>query len=93
MYVYGHEVESFHPCGDTTTFWFIAPTRQSSWLHAQHDSLTTKPYQPIYIEAFGRAAEKATEGFAADYTALWRSDSVVRIRAAQATDCRMSEFH
>lgn len=92
LYVYGHEVEEFHPCGDTATYWFVAPTHRSSWLRAKHDSLTNRPYEPVFIDVVGAISDERTDGFAEAYAAYWKADSIISVRTATARDCRMAEF-
>lgn len=92
LYVHGHEVESFHPCGDTVSYWVVPPAHRRDWLHARRDSLVQSPYAPVFIALTGSVSSKTTEGFAASYSAYFMVDSIIDVRGAQATDCRMGEF-
>jgi putative lipoprotein len=90
--VFGHEVESLHLCNDTSAYWLLAPSSVSRFLRARHDSLTDKPYQPVFVEVRGQVSTKPTDGFAADYDGYFEIDTVLSIRAARSDDCRMAEF-
>lgn len=92
LYVYGHEVESFHPCGDTAAYWFVAPADARALLRARHDSITNKPYEPIFVRVRGSVSNEKTAGFAADYDGYFAADAILEARAARSGDCRISEF-
>jgi putative lipoprotein len=92
LYVFGHEVESLHLCNDTSAYWLLAPPSVSRLLRARHDSLTDKPYRPVFVEVRGQVSTKPTDGFAEDYDGYFEIDTVFSIRAARSDDCRMAEF-
>jgi hypothetical protein len=83
-YTWGHEVETFRPCGSTQTFWvtgdaaLLQPLRA---LSAAASQARGQPYQPIYVEASVVAEGKANDGFAADYDGVYRLASVERAEA------------
>lgn len=84
-YVYGHEVESFTPCGSESAYWatgsssVLQPLQNASLQKAQQ---TGNPYQPVYITAEYTDQGKTSEGFAAEY------DSVIKIhKAVPAEGC------
>ncbi len=74
-YYWGHEVETYHPCGSKQSFWVVGneallqPLRDKA---AERARLKGQPYQPIYIEASGISEGKANDGFAADYDGVYR---------------------
>jgi hypothetical protein len=72
LYVFGHEVESLHLCNDTSAYWLLAPPSVSRLLRARHDSLTDKPYRPVFVEVRGQVSTKPTDGFARTTTAISR---------------------
>ena len=80
-YTWGHEVESFRPCGSTQTFWVMgdaAVLQPLRALSAAASQARGQPYQPIYVEASVVAEGKANDGFAADYDGVYRFASVER---------------
>jgi len=92
LYVHGHEVESFHPCGDTVSYWVVPPAHRRDWLHARRDSLVQSPYEPLFVAVTGSVSPKKTEGFAASYSGYFMVDSIIDVRVAEASDCRIGEF-
>ena len=89
-YTWGHEVETFRPCGSAQTFWVtgdmavLQPLRDKSAAVSQAQG---RPYQPIFVEASGVAEGKATDGFAADYDGVYRFTRVRFADGLGATDC------
>ena len=92
LYVFGHEAHLIRLCGDTKTYWVRASPRVADELRARHDSLTNRPYQPVYVEIKGEVSDRPTAGFAADYDGYFEIEKVVVVREARANDCRMAEF-
>lgn len=86
-YVFGHEVRTFQPCGTETVYWVKAEADVSKRLREEYRQLTTKPYEPVYVEVKGYFAERATGGFAADYDGQIVVESVDVVRATQENDC------
>ncbi len=70
LYVWGHEVNTFQPCGSEKVYWVIVPARAQVTLTKYYENGVTKRYQPIYIRFQGQKKGKATDGFAADYAGL-----------------------
>ncbi len=87
FYVFGHEVRTFQPCGSDTVFWVKAEADISKQLREAHQKLTSKPYEPVYVEVKGYLADKATAGFAADYDGQIVIEAVDLVRAQQENDC------
>ena len=56
-------------------------------LRGEHQRLTTKPYESVYIEVQGRLAGKSTGGFAANYDGDIIVERIVVIRPAESGDC------
>jgi hypothetical protein len=91
-FYWGHEVESFHPCGSKSAYWVegedqtLRPLRdRTEKLHQRRG----KPYQPIYIEAVGEIDTKSKrQGFAADYDGLFSLTNVVRASNVLPKECR-----
>ena len=86
-YVFGHEVRTFQPCGSKNVYWVRADDTISKRLRAEHEKLTAKPYEPIYVEVKGHLTGKAVEGFAANYDGQIVVKSIDMIRAKQQNDC------
>jgi heat shock protein HslJ len=86
-YVFGHEVRTFQPCGSDTVFWVKAEADISKQLREAHQKLTSKPYEPVYVEVKGYFADKAAAGFAADYEGQIVIEAVDLVRARQENDC------
>ena len=90
-YTWGHEVNTFRPCGSNQTFWVtgdravLQPLRDRS---AAASQARGKPYQPIYVEAYGVAEGKATDGFAADYDGTYRFTAARVVDNASPSDCQ-----
>jgi hypothetical protein len=90
-YYWGHEVETFHPCGSKQAFWVVGdasllqPLREKS---AQVSKAQGKPYLPIYVEVSAVTEGKAKDGFAADYDGVYRFTAVQVSDTFSPTDCR-----
>jgi len=90
FYVFGPEVRTFQPCGSKQVYWVKADQQISQQLRAEHQKLTSKPYDSIYIEVSASLTGKATVGFAADYDGLIVIEAIELIRARQKGDCALS---
>ncbi|GAB7218907.1 COG3650 family protein [Vibrio comitans] len=60
--VIGHESRTIQPCNSNTTYWLSLPES----VRRIAESMTSKPYQPMYAEVFGYF-EPATMGFAEEF--------------------------
>lgn len=67
LLVFGHEVRSLQPCGDTRFFWVHAPGALQQQLQTDYHRLAKRPYQPLYVEVEGEFSQRDVSGFAADY--------------------------
>ena len=85
-YTWGHEVESFRPCGSAQAFWVVG---DAALLQPLRDKAMTmgKPYVPIYVEASGVGEAKASDGFAADYDGVYRFTAVQVADSASPVGC------
>jgi hypothetical protein len=90
-YYFGHEVESFQPCGSKKAYWVRGGDRTLQPLRQRAERLREmrgKPYQPIYLEATGTIDTKsAREGFARDYDGVVHLRKVARISNAIPQAC------
>ena len=89
-YTWGHEVESFTPCGSTESFWVMGDPAMLQQLRekaATHSQAQGQPYQPIYVEASGAVEPKPSDGFAADYDGVYRFTEVHTVSESAPSDC------
>ena len=90
-YSWGHEVESFQPCGSTLSFWVVGdqallqPLRDKA---AQLSAASGEPYQPIHVEIIVVSEGKAKDGFAADYNGVYRVTGVHSVSAVSPPNCK-----
>ncbi|ACA88897.1 hypothetical protein [Shewanella woodyi] len=96
VYVWGHEVSSYQPCGEHLTYWVTA-TPASDELNQLSLALSetrNAPYQPIYIEAaihpIDRNSHPAfSDGFAADYDAIIEISNVYMKLTELPSSCKL----
>ena len=89
-YTYGHEVNVFQPCGSPLVYWVHGPDDIMSELKAAHESITTAPYESIYVRLSGEIGELPPEyrdGFAVDYDGLLTVRAVFDTRSKLDSDC------
>ncbi len=78
LLVFGHEVRSLQPCGDTRVFWVQVPDTLRERLETDYRRLTTRPYEAVYVEIEGKFNEDPASGFAADY------DGTIEVREVRS---------
>jgi hypothetical protein len=90
-FYWGHEVESFQPCGSKKAYWVKGDKKVLQPLRERTERLREqrgKPYQPIYVEAVGAIDTKSRrEGFAGDYHGLFHLRKVARASNVVPKDC------
>ena len=74
--VYGHEVRSIRLCGDSQVFWLHATQEEQRKLLAKSRSLTSYPYQELYLEFTGSLMDEAPGEFAKDYAGAVNVESI-----------------
>ena len=83
LFYWGHEVESFKPCGSKKAYWVEGEKNTLQPLRDRTEKLREqrgKPYQPIYVEATGVIDTKSRrEGFAENYDGLFHLSKVARV--------------
>ncbi|WP_211827339.1 hypothetical protein [Kistimonas asteriae] len=87
LYTYGHEVNSFHPCGSRQEYWVStspAINRQLRDFVTQH---TSEIYQPVYLRLRGRLSMEKGDGFAADYDGLMNIQDVITFSEYAPVHC------
>jgi len=93
LYVFGEGVETFKPCGETKNYWvFTANEDMWATLKEKHDSLTTEPYEGVYIELFGWLGPKLHPIVGGEYASKSDGhiviDDFVIIRKSLSSDCK-----
>ena len=87
-YVYGHEVNTFQPCGSNRDFWVIGSSEILKTLEVNYLSLSSTHYDPVFVELIGNMMATATDGFAADYDGLAEVKRLVLMRKKSNLDCK-----
>jgi uncharacterized protein YecT (DUF1311 family) len=90
-YAFGHEVESFQPCGSGLAYWVVGSSDVLDLLHSEHAARVDEPYEPVYAALRAVSQPPASDGFAADYDGLIRVTEVVDVRTRSTQDCRGQE--
>ncbi len=88
FYTFGAEVEVLQPCLSEQVYWLYGEGEKRRRLRAAHASLTTTPYQKVYVRVRARPGEKATQGFPADYDGTMVLEEILEVRAPGLGDCR-----
>lgn len=92
VYTWGHEVETFSPCGSKGKRWWVVASEPL--LEKLRDAtlrLTTSAYEGIYVRVTGDYAGPATEetggAFSMQYEGLFEVTTVWFTRKLSASDC------
>lgn len=90
-FYWGHEVNSFHPCGSSKAYWVAGEESAVKLLRRRTDALHARrgePYQPVYVVVVGEIdTVSAREGFAESYDGLVYIRKVARASDAVPKDC------
>lgn len=82
-FAWGHEVQSFEPCGSKKAYWVVGDENILQSLRDHTERLRIqrgKPYQPIYIEAVGLIDTKSKrDGFDNNYDGLFRLHKITKV--------------
>ena len=87
LLVYGHEVHTLQPCGDTRTFW-VQTAKPGQGLVTAYRRLATTPYEPVYAELEGDLIHPPATGFAADYDGTFEVHAIGLISREKVAACR-----
>jgi hypothetical protein len=91
VYFYGHETESFYPCGSDKAYWVVGRQGVLHQIRRKADHLRTseEPYPPLFVQAVGRPEGKDTTsgGFAEQYDAVFRVSRVLKVSALVPASC------
>jgi hypothetical protein len=90
-YVFGHEVRAFTPCADAEDLWVVGDSQVVGPLELLHDSLTTEPYEAVFVEVHGHRLPGKGDGFAESYDGLIQFDSILSVSKQQPGDCGASK--
>lgn len=87
-YIYGHEVNSFKPCGHKDIFWVIGSNEILELMAENYSIHTTNPYDEVYIKIIGEYLKKASDGFAMDYDGQVQVHKIFFMNKKSNTDCK-----
>jgi hypothetical protein len=87
-YIYGHEVNTFQPCGDVKVFWVEGTNNMLELLEVSHRKYVSEPYEEVFVEIIGRFVTKANDGFASDYDGKIQVETLLLMRKKSQTGCR-----
>ena len=87
-YRWGHEVNSFCPCGSDKCYWVRTSDQLQQQLRSYVQQHTSKPYQPVYLLMRGQLLDQPGEGFARDYDALISIDALIALGSGLPRDCQ-----
>ena len=86
-YVWGPEVNTLKPCGSDSTFWVLAKPDVIARLRTAHDSIRTRPYEPIYISVQGHRSAQPTDGFAEETNGYFEVTAILEVRRLRQGEC------
>ena len=89
-YVWGHETETFTPCGSSQSLWVVGDVALLQPLRdiaAEQSQFKGQPYLPIYLEVAGTIEPQASDGFAADYDGVLRITHVYASQSSLPNHC------
>ncbi len=92
LFVWGHEVRSFRPCGSEMELWVVGAPEVMDPLVAEQRKLTDGPYQPVYVRLVGEVSGPPEDGFGADYDGTFGVRNVLEVRPAAGTDCPLDDL-
>lgn len=87
LLVFGHEVHTLQPCGDTRTFW-VQTAKVGQELVTAYRHHATTPYEPVYAELDGVFVDRQTTGFAADYDGTIKVHAIRLVSRKKVAACR-----
>jgi len=87
-YIYGHEVNSFKPCGHKDVFWVLGSNEILDLMAEKYSNHATNPYDEVYIKIIGDYLSKASDGFAMDYDGQVQVKKIFLMKKKSNTDCK-----
>ncbi len=85
--VYGHEIRTIRLCGDSQTFWLHATEEEQRKLVSKSRSLTSYPYQELYLEFYGSMLNEPSGEFAKAYAGSIKVEQVRNISVVIPNSC------
>jgi len=86
-YIYGHEVNTFQPCGQTRVLWVSGSNEVLEKMQQHYARYTSQPYEEVFVELTGDLAGKATDGFAMDYDGRFWVVNMLNMNKKTKADC------
>ena len=87
-YIFGHESNTFRPCGSDTVYWVVGDRRTVERLKMRYAQAATDPYEEVYVELKGKIIyAPPDEGMAAGYPAQLSLGEVLVVKKKSDTDC------
>jgi len=87
-FIYGHEVNSFQPCGKKEVFWVKGSNEILELMVRKYSNHAAKPYDEVFLEITGDFEGKATDGFAMDYDGQIHVMKIILMKKKSDTDCK-----
>ena len=87
-YIYGHEVNTFQPCGQTRVLWVSGSNQVLKKMRQHYARYTDQPYEEVFVELAGVLAGKAADGFAMDYDGQFLVKKMLTMKAKSKDDCK-----
>ncbi len=87
-YIYGHEVNSFKPCGRKDVFWVLGSNETLEFIAEKYSNYAVNPYDEVYIKIIGDYLNKASDGFAMDYDGQVQVKKILFMKKKSNTDCK-----
>jgi len=85
-YTYGHEVRTLILCDDFRELWVLDNT--NGLLVHNYKTLTSEPYQPIFVEVKGKITEAPEDGFGEEYQAAIIIEAIIHAsRIGESSKC------
>jgi hypothetical protein len=87
-YIYGHEANSFQPCGGEKVYWVSGSDKMLELMAKKYSKLTTEPHEEVFAQIVGQQLGKATDGFAMDYDGQIQVIELIFMKKKSDTDCQ-----
>ena len=87
-YIYGHEVNSFKPCGHKDVFWVLGPNEILDLMAETYSHHAANPYDEVYVKITGDYINKASDGFAMDFDGQIQVKKIFFMKKKSNTDCK-----
>lgn len=86
-YIYGHEANTFQPCGQQTVLWVNGSADVLDILQRSYKENTSVPYEEVFVELTGNVSGKASDGFAMDYDGQFSVLKLLSMKKKSKNDC------